>query len=67
MFPLKGCTIDIARSKVPSAVLHLFLMYTSTVFKILSLHSVSEESINGQTFINLNKLLSACFSHCKIP
>lgn len=49
MFPLKGYTIDIARSKAPSAVLKLFLMYTSEAFKTLPLHSVSRESINGET------------------
>jgi len=48
-FPLKGYTIDIARSKAPSAVLHLFLMYTSEACKTLPPQSVSWGSIKGET------------------
>lgn len=49
MFPLKGYMIDTARSRAPSAVLHLLLMCTSEAFKTLPLHSASWESINGET------------------
>lgn len=49
MFPMKGCAINIARSKAPSAVLPWILLYTSETSKTLPLHSVTWKSINGET------------------
>lgn len=50
MFPLKGCTINIAKSKAPSAVLPWFLLYTSKTCKTLPLHSVTWTGINGKNW-----------------
>lgn len=63
MFPLKGCTINIARSKAPSAALCWFLLHTSETFKTLPLYSVTWKN---WPLIKMKKVLIVWFGCYKI-